>query len=190
MVVLASDHGIGWTSMYPLAGAQTGVVGTLILLVDGNRCVHVCRCNSIADSPSRARATAPPQRHAPPCPPAASWPPPPPAPCAWPPPLPALHVAAGLCRLTMYLPGPDPLGAATAGTTGSAATECTAGDVCRQRQHQVGGSGKRAHVVGEDALVALAHEAGQLAHCLVVVPPQRLAPLVILILDQPPHLQP
>ena len=57
------------------------------------------------------------------------------------------------------------------------------------RQPQARGSRKQAHIVDEDALVALAHEGCQLAHCLVVVPPQRLAPLVVLLLDQPPHLQ-
>ena len=48
--------------------------------------------------------------------------------------------------------------------------------------------GQHAHVVGEDALVALPDEGGELADRLVVVPPQRLAPLVVLVLDKPPHL--
>lgn len=43
--------------------------------------------------------------------------------------------------------------------------------------------------MGEDALVALPDEGGQLAHGLVVVPPQSLSPLVVLVLYQPPHLQ-
>lgn len=42
--------------------------------------------------------------------------------------------------------------------------------------------------MGEDALVTLADEGGQLTNGLVVVPPQRLAPLVVLVLDEPPHL--
>jgi hypothetical protein len=44
------------------------------------------------------------------------------------------------------------------------------------------------YIVGEDALVALPDEGGQLADGLVVVPPQRLAPLVVIVLDEPPHL--
>jgi hypothetical protein len=43
--------------------------------------------------------------------------------------------------------------------------------------------------VGEDALVTLADKGGELTDGLVVVPPQRLAPLVVLVLDEPPHLK-